>query len=261
MKTRYCMYCGMPIPHNAKICPECGSSLNITPLNRRREKKQNYNKQPTVKKVRSNPDELQRARKIALRIGLIFPFVFFAAVFCFIRAARMIENARSRHRENQMDAERIEKEKRHPHISIPDFSMPDFSFPDIQLPEPPPAEFSVEGYELGTNLTGETVLLVNVSYTNKAETAQCFLMHYRISVQQNGEECPQTAVDPQRENHLVDLVEPDETVQITEAFLISTETEAAVSLRAFFDKNPYLEETVVPHDDGTVTAGEQDADS
>lgn len=259
MNTRYCMYCGMPIPRRADICPECGNSLKFPiPQNHARRYSQENTNQRRTKQAGRNLNKKQVSGKNAALIGLGVVAVFFASVFGIMRTARMIENARSRHRENEMDAQRQEKERAHPHISIPDLSMPDFSFPDIQLPEPPQAEFAVTGYEIQTDPAGKTVLYVNVSYTNKSEKEQCFLVNYKISVEQDGENCRQTAVDPNRENHLTDLIQPDETAQITEAFFISTEKETNVTLTAYLGGEPYLVEAIIPRADGTVAESDSD---
>lgn len=244
MGVRYCMYCGMPIPRKAKICPECGNSLKaaapkpasprIAPAGRSDRRKHTPNKKASLAAV-----------------SLIA--VTCAAFIIILNAGKKIENARSRHRENVMDAERKET---HLKIDMPEFSMPDISIPDLQLPEPPAAEFAVESYAVETDLMGNTVLYVNISYTNKAETQECFMTNFHITVQQDGGTCRQTAGDPTRENHLTDSVQPDETALISEAFIIEPEKKTTVSLRAFFGADNYLEEIVLPHEDGTVTVRE-----
>ena len=245
MGVRYCMYCGMPVPRKAKICPECGNSLKaaapkpaaprIDPADRMRRRKQH------------TPNKKAALTAVSLLA------VTCTAVIIILNAGSKIENARSRHRENMMDAQRKET---HLKIDMPEFSMPDISIPDLKLPEPPEAEFAVESYAVETDLMGNTVLYVNINYTNKAETKECFLSNFRVTVQQDGGTCRQTAGDPEKENHLLDSVEPDETALISEAFIIEPEKKTTVSLSAFFGEGNYLEEIVLPHADGTVTVRE-----
>ena len=255
MGSRYCMHCGMPVPRRARICPECGSPLKMSaPPNA-----------PDPTNPRIFPEQMKPAdkthrkkhtsNKSAIVFAVGFIAIFSAAAFFIMRAGKNIENARSRHRENMMDAQRKATTTR-PEIKIPEFSMPEISIPDIKLPEPPAAAFSVDSYAVEKNLLGETVLYVNLNYTNKAENKECFLKSFKISVQQDGEACKQTAGDPTRENHLLEHVPPDETVLISEAFIISTEKETNVSVTAFFSEGSCLEETILPHADGTVSVSE-----
>ena len=246
MEEHYCINCGMPIPRKTRICPECGASqILIVPRK---------NTQQSVPYQRYKPRSTRRAAVIT---GLCFAAVAFFVGFVVILFAAdvpdRIKRAHSRHLENQMDAERMEKEKAHPKISIPEISMPEIHIPEIHLPEPPAAEFAAESYTVETNLAGQTVLYVNISYTNRDGKAQCFLTGYRISVQQDGEACRQTAGNPKRENHLMSLVQPEETALVSEAFVISAEKETTVSVSAYFGGETYLEETVIPHADGSVT--------
>ena len=97
---------------------------------------------------------------------------------------------------------------------------------------------------------------MNVNYTNKAENPKCFMTVFQIAVQQEGMLCQMTAGDPERENHVLDQVPPNETVLISEAFLIDTEKETTVSVSAYFGEDNYLEETILPHTDGTITVCE-----
>ena len=131
--------------------------------------------------------------------------------------------------------------------------MPEIYIPEIHMPEPPAASFSVESYDIETNQNGETVLYVNVSYTNDAEDKQCFMTNFKISVQQEGEDCKQTALRPDMENNMFDHVQPDETSLISRAFIIDDEKEALVSVDALFSNVNYVKETVLPTTDGTVS--------
>ena len=248
MKTRHCQHCGMPIPRRAKICPECGTS-------------QKHSVPPTSAAPRfaqEQPGQAGRAHRgqqAANQKGccclIAFIVLFIAAGVIILTVTDKIERARSRHREKSTDVQHGTTVR--PEIKIPEMSMPEISIPDIKLPEPPAAEFAVDSYTVGTNLFGETVLYVNVNYTNKAETPECFLTCFQISVQQDDEMCIMTAGNPAQENHLMDQVQPDETALISEAFIISAEKEAAVSVNAFFSDDTYLEQTILPHADGTVS--------
>ena len=239
MKEHYCINCGARIPRRAKICQECGFSMNLSAPN-----------------MESRLRGTKHLTLILTAIAFAFLIALSAGVYFIFRAAGEIRNARSRHRENVMDEERSAQEKSHPEFSMPEISMPEIVIPEIHFPEPPAAAFAPESYEIETDLTGETVLYVNIRYTNKAEEAHCFLTNFKITVQQDGEICRQTAGDPTRENHLLEDVQPDETVLISEAFVIGTEKETSVSVNAFFSGNKYLEETIIPHADGTVSAAE-----
>lgn len=246
MKNRYCINCGMPVPRKAKICPECGCSLKlpVPPL----DKLQPDSPHP---KRRSKPKINRKALFYA--VGLIL--VFSVLVFLTPTVVTKIQFARSRHQENMLDEQRASTTTR-PEFSIPEISMPEIAIPDIRLPEPPPAAFALESYEIKTNPEGETVLYVNVSYTNIAEDKQCFMINYKISVQQEGAECKITAGDPAKDNHLLDQLQPDETAVISEAFIIQAEKETTVSVSAYLGGEKYVKETMIPHTDGTVSASE-----
>lgn len=255
METRYCMYCGMPIPRKAKICPECGANQDLSaqkdpqPYVMPQLSREQINPQRQVRKMLSK----QQTDRRALVVVAVFFIAFLTMLFTAFFVTKMTKNARSRHRENQIDEQRREKERTHPQISLPDFSMPDFSLPEFHLPEPPPADFAFAGYAVETNLRGETVLYVDVDYTNLAETQECFLTGFHITVAQEGEACKQTAGNPARENHLLEYVQPDETALVSEAFVIDAEKETTVSVVAYLGGEIYLEETVIPHADGTVS--------
>ena len=244
MENRYCMHCGMPIPRKAKICPECGTVLSRSAMRN--------DPQPPQKNQRIRGGK-QTANKLGLFLVIGFFGVFCAALFFIANIAGKIKNANSRHREAEYETQHTASSQARPEISIPEISMPEISFPDIHFPEPPAAAFAVESYEIETNLMGETVLYVNISYTNKAEDQQSFFTNFRISVQQDGNACMQTAGNPAKENHLMEQIQPDETALVSEAFIISTEKETAVSVSAFLGGETYLEETVLPHADGTVS--------
>jgi uncharacterized Zn finger protein (UPF0148 family) len=252
------MYCGMPIPRKVKICPECGANQDLSaqkdpqPYVMPQLSREQINPQRQVRKMLSK----QQTDRRALVVVAVFFIAFLTMLFTAFFVTKMTENARSRHREDQIDEQRREKERTHPQISLPDFSMPDFSFPEIRLPEPPPADFAFAGYAVETNLRGETVLYVDVDYTNLADTQECFLTGFHITVEQEGESCRQTAGDPARENHLLGYVQPDETALVSEAFVIDAEKETTVSVVAFLGGEIYLEETVIPHADGTVSVCE-----
>ena len=253
MGIRYCMHCGMPVPRRADFCPECGSSL-------KEPAPKDYPQQavPAASPERPEPAGRTRRRNQRTNKAVLYAAAGLTAVcgiiaFFILNVGEKMQYARSRHQENLMEAERAEK--KHPEISIPDISIPEIAFPDIQLPEPPAAAFAVESYEIETGLTGETVLYVNLSYTNNAENRECFLTNFKISVQQAGEACRQIACDPARENHITDQVQPDETARISAAFIIQAEQETTVSVAAFLGEGNYLEEIIVPHSDGTVSAG------
>ncbi len=254
MGIRYCIHCGMPIPRKVKVCPECGTSQIISaPRNDLRsiEMPQFSQKKAVRRPDRGTRRGQQKPNRFALLLIAGFLAVFCITVFFVVKASDEIKNARSRHRENMLDSQRT----RRPVISIPDISMPDISFPDIRLPEPPPATFAAAGYETETDLTGEMFLNVNIYYTNIAEERQCFLTNFRISVQQEGKACRQT-VSTAKENRLMGYVQPDETALISEAFFVTPEKEATVTVSALFGADIYLEETVLPHADGTVTVCE-----
>ena len=252
MGIRYCLHCGMPVPRRAKICPECGTSLNVPVPHNTPEP--TVPRSSPVKPKRANQTHRSKQNKNARPFAAVVIAVCCAIAFFILNAGDKIENARSRHRENMMDAERNTTTR--PASGISEFSMPDFSFPDIQLPKPPPAAFTAESYEVKTNPAGETVLYVNINYTNLAEEKELFLTNFRISVQQNGEECTQTAGDFTPENHLIKQVQPDETVLISAAFLISAEQETTISVCEIFGEKSYLGDTILPHADGTVTVNE-----
>ncbi|MBR4201809.1 MAG: zinc ribbon domain-containing protein [Oscillospiraceae bacterium] len=253
MGIRYCMHCGMPVSRKAVFCPECGASLKEAAP-----RKESDSAAPRDALKKPAPEgRVNRRKRKANKIAWLFAAGMTAAVciaaFFILDAGEKIKYARSRRQENIMDAQRSATD--HPRIRIPEISIPDISIPDIQIPEPPAAAFAVEGYETETNLKGDTVLYVSIRYTNEAEDEECFLTNFQISVQQEGARCKQTAGDPAKENHLTDLVQPDETVLISAAFIIQAEKEATVSVGAFFGKDNYLEQTVLPHSDGTVSAG------
>ena len=54
----------------------------------------------------------------------------------------------------------------------------------------------------------------------------------------------------------MDSVKPDETILTTTAFIISAEKETTVAVGAYFADENYLEETILPHADGTVSVSE-----
>ena len=259
MGIHYCMYCGMPIPRKARICPECGASQELPPP-----QSETQEPQPRLaEETKRTPQQRQRSRRrrktnnmIAVCFVIGMTVIFGAVLFLVFDAAEGIRRARSRHQENQMDAQGSSKPTIR-EFSMPEISMPEISIPEIHLPEPPAAEFTVESYQTETNLLGETVLYVNLNYKNTDETAKCFLTSFRISVEQEGTSCRLTAGDPTKENHIASEVQPDETVTVTEAFLISPEKETAVSVHAYFGAEPYLEDTILPHADGTVSAAEK----
>ena len=254
MGIRYCIHCGMPIPRKVKVCPECGTSQIVSePRNDLRsiEMPRFSQKKAVRRPERRTRRGGQKPKRSALLMTAGILAVFCVAVFFVLKASKEARNARSRQRENMLDSQRTRRRE----ISIPDISMPDISFPDIRLPEAPPAAFAPAGYETGTDLMGETFLNVNIYYTNIAEERQCFLTNFRISVQQEGEACRQTVSDV-KENRLMGYVQPDETALVSEAFLVTPEKEATVTVSALFSDDICLEETVLPHADGTVTVCE-----
>ena len=249
MGIRYCMHCGMPVPRRAKICPECGRSLKMRAPQNAPEPRV-LPERPAAKG--RTPRGKQPADKKASCFALGLIALLCTAALIIINAGDRIENARSRRREKKTDTQHNTATTRR-EIKIPEIIMPDITIPDIQLPQPPAAEFSAESYTVETNLLGETVLYVNINYTNKAETPECFLTSFQISVQQDDKACLMTAGNPAQENHLMDQVQPDETALISEAFIISPEKEAAVSVNAYFSDDTYLEQSILPHADGTVS--------
>lgn len=240
MGIRYCMHCGMPVPQKAVFCPKCGAPMKIRAPHKSRQK--------AAQRSKSSP------AKTALYLAAGLTGAVCAAAFFILHGGEKIEQAKSRHRENMLNAERNTTEPPS-EFSIPDISLPEISLPEIHLPQPPAAAFSLESYAVGSNPAGETVLYVDISYTNKAEDEKCFLTNFKISVRQDGTACRQTAGKPAAENHLTDHVQPDETALISEAFLIQADREATVSVTAFLGEDNYLEETILPHADGTVSAG------
>ena len=250
MKMQYCMHCGMPVPRRAKICPECGNTMKQSA--------------PQTIVPRFSPEKpgaagrthrgTQSVNKSALVVSTVAVVVAVAAISVFMTVADNLKDARSRHRENRTEQQR--GTAGHPEISIPEISIPEISVPDLHLPEPPAAEFAAESYEVKTNPAGDTVLYVNLSYTNKAEEQKRFLTNFRISVQQEGELCRQTVGNPENGNGLMSPVQPEETALISEAFIIQAEKEATVSVNALFGKEVIWEETVFPQADGAVSVAE-----
>lgn len=248
MGNRYCENCGLPVPRKAKICPECRASLNRADVQNgpcQSVPPQFSDEQHTEHRIN---DKKQPNNKIAIFTAIVSIVLFGILIF---NVPHKIKNAISRHRENMMVEQNTETTR--PKISIPEISMPEIYIPEIHMPEPPAASFSVESYDIETNQNGETVLYVNVSYTNDAEDKQCFMTNFKISVQQEGEDCKQTALRLDMENHMFDHVQPDETSLISRAFIIDDEKEALVSVDALFSNVNYVKETVLPNTDGTVS--------
>lgn len=253
MGIRYCMYCGMVISRKANICPECGNSLKLSAP---KIKPQTTEKLLDLNKLLpKNRLHRRKQNNIALCFAVGLLAVSCGSAFFIMDVSGKIKRARSRHLENMMDEQRDTTTPHH-EIKIPEMSMPVIEIPDIQIPTAPAAAFAVESYAVETNHMGETVLYVNINYTNKAETEECFLTNFLISVHQEGAVCRLTAGDPAKAQHLTERVQPDETVSVSEAFIIQADKEATVSVASFLGYETYLEETVFPHSDGTVSVSE-----
>lgn len=267
MGNRYCKNCGMPVPGQESICPECGYSLEesapeIVPqqiVPRISLKKQDQVPAGTEDMQQSGQ---RKSKKTALFVvgGSV---IMLCALFFILDIPGEIRKAASRHREEMMSEERTGTAER-PDLNIPEMpaisqiSIPEVSvsIPNIQFPKPPEAEFSMESYSVKTNQNGETVLDVTVNYTNKAEEEEYYLTNFTVVVKQDDEACKYASSVPENETHMTAKVLPDETILVSQDFVITPEKETTVSVIAFFGEDAYLQETILPHADGTVSVCE-----
>ena len=230
---KYCPHCNAPIHKHTRLCPDCGRPLHGS-----------GSREQTGS---SNSQKNSAGRKgCAVLVIVLVAFIFIVlTVFRFIIGT---VKEQSRRHERRGDDEQSYSE------NVPEI-ITTFTIPTPWDPDSPPTattpvqepttSVSVQQYDITKNPFGETVLTVDLLFSNEGDTPVSFFTKYRAQAFQNGVECRVTFADAESAQKETLNVQPGSSLTVPQSFVLNDDSEISFVVSNFgFDTSVVLEQTL-----------------